>query len=284
MNEKNATDPQEKKNMKNATTPTTNEQKENGTMNKRPRKTTKPSKPQPQTLKEAEQEVLSKLVGSFTHYDGATIRWHQYTDHYELIFTDDFIAPTSRGGMMMDRSGYNVPPQLPGRLNPIGGLLTDIVIDMKASDHSKPVHVYVSSYGGEVTALSMILQQLLSFPTRIGINLGTACSCGWMLLFACQERYVSPFSQAMYHDISLLTGGKHTELRHNAEFMGKLQKELLKVTDTVNVLTERELELGRTTEVWFTGRELIERGAAKDYTEFLAQQRLVQDEKNVPHT
>ena len=260
---------------------TVNEQKEAEAMNKRPGKNAKSPKAKPSTLKEAEQEVLSKLVGSFAHYDGATIRWHQYPDHYELIFTDDFIAPTSRGGMMMETAGYNAPPmRLPGCGNS-DGLLTDVIIDMKASDRSKPVYVYVSSYGGEVTALSMILQQLLTFPTRIGINLGTACSCGWMLLFACQERYVSPFSQAMYHDIALMTGGKHTELRHNADFMGKLQKELLKVTDTTKILTERELELGRTSEVWFTGRELIERGAAKDYMDFLAQQSTETDREGV---
>lgn len=263
---------------------TVNEQKEAESMNKRPGKNAKSPKAKPSTLKEAEQEVLSKLVGSFAHYDGATIRWHQYPDHYELIFTDDFIAPTSRGGMMMDTTGYNAPPmRLPGYGNSASGLLTNVIIDMKASDRSKPVHVYVSSYGGEVTALSMILQQLLTFPTRIGINLGTACSCGWMLLFACQERYVSPFSQAMYHDIALMTGGKHTELRHNADFMGKLQKELLKVTDTTKILTERELELGRTSEVWFTGRELIERGAAKDYMDFLAQQSVAKDGEGASH-
>ena len=89
-----------------------------------------------------------------------------------------------------------------------------------------------------------------------------------MLLFACQERYVSPFSQAMYHDISGFCGGKHTELQRNAEFIGRWQKELLKITDTTKVLTEKELELGRTTEVWLTGRELIERGAARDYSEY----------------
>ena len=37
----------------------------------------------------------------------------------------------------------------------------------------------------------------------------------------------------------------------------------------LDAMLEKELELGRTTEVWFTGRELIERGAAKDYSEYL---------------
>jgi len=73
----------------------------------------------------------------------------------------------------------------------------------------------------------------------------------------------------MYHDMSSMCFGKHSELQSSAEFMARWQKELLKSTDTVKVLTQKELDLGRTSEVWLTGRELIERGAAKDYAEYL---------------
>ena len=194
-------------------------------------------------------------------YENKAIRWLDKGDHYELIFTDDFITPSSSG------AGRQGPIPFP----PVFGnsLLTDIILDMREGIKEKEVHVFVGSFGGEVAALNMILQQLLTYQYRVGINLGTACSCGWMLLFACQERYVSPFSQAMYHDISTICGGKHTELQRNAEFMGRWQKELLKITDTAKVLTEKELELGRTTEVWLPGRELIARGAAKAYSEYL---------------
>ena len=193
-------------------------------------------------------------------YDGSTIRWIDKGDHYELIFTDDFITPSSTARL----SGNQFPVFRSGN-----ALLTDIIMDMRDGCKSKELHVFVGSFGGEVAALNMILQQLLTYEYRVGINLGTACSCGWMLLFACQERYVSPFSQAMYHDISSIHGGKHSELKLSAEFMGRWQDELLKITDTTKVLTEKELELGRTSEVWLTGQQLIERGAAKDYNEYL---------------
>ena len=193
-------------------------------------------------------------------YARQAIRWEDKGDHYELIFTDDFVTPSSAGlrqsnGLIAFNSG--------------SALLTDIVMDMRNGNKHKEVHVFVGSFGGEVAALNMILQQLLTYDYRVGINLGTACSCGWMLLFACQERYVSAFSQAMYHDMSTVCGGKHSELQRNAEYMARWQKELLKITDTVKVLAEKELELGRTTEVWLTGRELIERGAAREYSEYL---------------
>ena len=193
-------------------------------------------------------------------YDKKAVRWLDKGDHYELIFTDDFVTPSSAGLRQSD--GFIA-------FNTGSSLLTDIVQDMREGNKRKEVHVFVGSFGGEVAALNMILQQLLTYDYRVGINLGTACSCGWMLLFACQERYVSTFSQAMYHDMATVCGGKHSELQRNAEYMARWQQELLKITDTAKVLTEKELELGRTSEVWLTGRELIERGAAKDYSEYL---------------
>ena len=196
-------------------------------------------------------------------YDFQAIRWLDKIDHYELIFTDDFVTPTSGSGR---------PGKMPFSFPHGNSILTDIITDMREGQKSKEVHVFVGSFGGEVAALNMILQQLMTYEHRVGINLGTACSCGWMLLFACQERYVSPFSQAMYHDISSYCGGKHSELQHSAEFMGRWQDELLKITDTAKVLTKKELELGRTTEVWLTGKDLIDRGAAKDYSEYLTRQ------------
>ncbi|MBQ7403135.1 MAG: ATP-dependent Clp protease proteolytic subunit [Lentisphaeria bacterium] len=193
-------------------------------------------------------------------YRGKTIRWIEKPDHYELIFTDDFITPSSAG---IGHGGDDFLAIKTG-----SSLLTDIVLDMREGDKTKEVHVFIASLGGEVAALNMIMQQLLSYEYRVGINLGTACSCGWMLLFACHERYVSPFSQTMYHDISSICGGKHAELQRNAEFMNRWQKELLQFTDTEKVLTGKELELGKTTEVWLTGQELIDRGAAKPYSEY----------------
>ena len=49
----------------------------------------------------------------------------------------------------------------------------------------------------------------------------------------------------------------------------------MKVTDAAKILTEKEVELGKTSEVWFTGAELIERGAAKDYSEYLTRPKIL---------
>ena len=187
-------------------------------------------------------------------YKDKAIRFIDKGTYYELIFCDDFVSPTS-GNFSSDSKPYT--------------LLTDVIMDMKNANHSKEIHIFVASFGGQVEALAMILQQILEFRYRVGINLGMADSCGWMLLFACQERYASPFSEFLYHGMSSISFGKVHELRNVTNYYEKWFAEIMDRTDTKKVLTKEEIKLGETSEVWLTGAELIKRGAVKDYAEYV---------------
>ena len=182
-------------------------------------------------------------------YKGKPIRFNDKGDHYELIFADEF--------------------RIPGRQDELRDqVVTDVVEDMINADHDKEIHVFVASYGGSCYCLCMLLQQLLEFNHRVAINLGMADSAGWMLTFACQELYGSPFCDYMYHEMSSIYFGKISESKRITSFASELWAELLKRTDTDKVLTMDERKLGETSEVWLTGAELIRRGAIKDYSEY----------------
>lgn len=139
---------------------------------------------------------------------------------------------------------------------------------MRNANHDKELHIFIASFGGSVHALNMILQCALEFKYRVAINMGMADSCGWMLTFIYQERYGSPWCEYMYHEMSWITFGKTVESKNQAEFASKWWKELFDKTCTNEVLTAEELKPGETSEVWFTGAELIKRGAIKDYSEY----------------
>ena len=114
-------------------------------------------------------------------YKDRDIRFIDKDDHYELIFTDEFNTPTSG-------TYNNDKPET---------LITDVITDMRAADKTKELHIFVGSFGGLVVGLNMLLQQVFEFEFRVGINLGTACSCGFMLLASCNEIYTAEFSQWM---------------------------------------------------------------------------------------
>ena len=202
---------------------------------------------------------MSEILKTDDKYKDKAIRFIDKNDYYELIFTDDFMPPSS--GTYDGQKNYT--------------LITDIITDMRNADKNKELHIFIGSYGGAVTCLNMIFQQVLSFNYRVGINLGMADSCGWMLYFTCHERYTSSYSQFMYHEMSCFRYGKVKELEKDIKFSKEWWNELFENTFTKDVLTEDELKLGETSEVWLTGKEVIKRGFAKDYSEYINRKKLI---------
>lgn len=184
-------------------------------------------------------------------YENKAIRFYDKGTHCELIFTDDFNLPSS--GQMHDGIEANT-------------LITDIVTDLRRANKDKEIHIFVSSFGGYVIGLNMFLQELMQFKHRVGINIGTACSCGFMLLAYCEELYTSPFAEFMYHSMFSVNGGKVTEVKKRNEFDEKLWKLIVQNSYVNEMLTPDELKLAETSEVWLTGADLINRGVAADYT------------------
>lgn len=184
-------------------------------------------------------------------YANKAIRFVDKGAYYELIFTDDFNMPSSGGGTM--------PPDT---------LVTDIITDLRNANKDKELHIFVGSYGGYVSCLNMLLQQVKGFKYRVGVNLGTACSCGFMLLANCDELYTSPFSEFMYHCMWGVSVGKVTEIKNKNQFDAKWWKMLVENSFIKDILTPDELKLGETSEVWLSGQDLIDRGVAMDYEQY----------------
>lgn len=181
-------------------------------------------------------------------YAGKNIRFYNKGNHYELILADRFTIPGDYG--VGDDPNSN---------------LVDVINDLRAADKSKELHIFVESYGGDVSCLNMLLQQVMQFQYRVGINTGSACSCGFMLLMFCHEIYCSPFSEFMYHAMWTVTVGKVSECKNFNKFSERWWKELIDNSFIKRVLTEEELAKGETTEVWLTGAEMIERRLVNDY-------------------
>lgn len=190
-------------------------------------------------------------------YKGKAIRFVDKGDHYELIFTDDFNIPASDS------------PNSTGDI-----VVTDIITDLRAANKHKELHIFVGSFGGYVVCLNMILQEVFEFDYRVGINLGTACSCGFMLLASCNEIYTSPFSQWMYHEMSSLSYGKTQEIKNSNAYHSKWWEILSTVTNAKRFLTEEEIKLGETSEVWLTGQDIIDRKCAMPYNMYATRKAL----------
>lgn len=100
-------------------------------------------------------------------------------------------------------------------------------------DPGKPIVVYIDSYGGQVDALSSMIETLDQIPNPVvTVAVGKAMSCGAILLSHGDLRFCGKHSRVMVHEVSGGTGGDVHDMhadtleikRLNEYFMGLLAK------------------------------------------------------------
>jgi ATP-dependent Clp endopeptidase proteolytic subunit ClpP len=107
------------------------------------------------------------------------------------------------------------------------------VMEVAKSDPSRPVIVYIDSYGGYVDALAKMIETLDEIPNPIiTACMGKAMSCGAILLSHGDVRFLGRHSRVMVHEVSSGTIGNVQDMKEdvketvrlNEYFMGLLAK------------------------------------------------------------
>lgn len=109
----------------------------------------------------------------------------------------------------------------------------DQVLEVAAMGPTKPVVIYIDSYGGYVDALAKMIETLDEIPNPVVTAcMGKAMSCGAFLLSHGDVRFLGRHSRVMIHEVSSGTVGHVQDMkddvketvRLNAHFMGLLAK------------------------------------------------------------
>lgn len=167
-------------------------------------------------------------------------------DHYELIYTGEF-----------ESIGRNSTE------------MTNLLRDLKNGNKDKELHILISSVGGDVENLILILQQVLQYNHRVTVCCGAALSAGFILWATGHEKYVSPYSELMYHTIYSGYAGKGVELTNYGNHIERLTSKLMEAVNMQDLISEEDLQKGKSTEVWYTGEDFINSGKALDYSEYV---------------
>ena len=178
-------------------------------------------------------------------YSGEAVSFHEVDDHYELTFTGEF-----------------------GSFGRDNHVFTDLINDLKNGDKSLELHIFISSVGGDTETLAAIMQQVLQYRQRVTIGSGLCCSAGFFLWATGNEKYISRYSELMYHSPSCCYEAKVSELNDFSAHMNKLTEGLIDAAHIRDLIPESDIERGKTTEVWYTGSDFIDSGKAKDYDEY----------------
>ena len=185
------------------------------------------------------------LPGMDDDYYNQPVMFRDCDDHYELIYTGEF-EDVGKDSIAV----------------------TKLIQDLKDGDKDMELHILINSIGGSVDNLSFVLQQVLEYRHRVTICCGSALSAGFILWACGHERYVSPYSELMYHTIYSGYEGKGTELTSYGNHVERLTMELMEAVNMKDIISKDDMERGKSTEVWYLGKDFIESGKAKDYSEY----------------
>lgn len=112
-------------------------------------------------------------------------------------------------------------------------LFREQVLSVSKMDPTRPVVIYIDSYGGYVDALAKMIETLDEIPNPIVTAcLGKAMSCGAILLSHGDVRFLGKHSRIMIHEVSSGAGGNIQDMkddvkesvRLNDHFIGLLAK------------------------------------------------------------
>ena len=127
--------------------------------------------------------------------------------------------------------------------------------------------VYIASAGGQIDMLMELAGSLQRFENLITVSLSDACSAGFMLWCLGHVRVVAPNAEMMIHRETSGYANKTDLVLERFEFLKRRFESIFEEMCGA-VLDADEMEKARWSEVWFLGKDLIERGKAISWDQF----------------
>lgn len=102
------------------------------------------------------------------------------------------------------------------------------VLEVAKSDPTRPVVIYIDSYGGYVDALAKMIETLDEIPNPVvTVCMGKAMSCGAILLSHGDVRFLGRHSRVMIHEVSSGTYGNVHDMKEDVKETDRLNKHFL---------------------------------------------------------
>lgn len=102
------------------------------------------------------------------------------------------------------------------------------VLKASKADPSRPIVIYIDSFGGQVDALAKMIATMDEIPnTTITVAMGKAMSCGAILLSHGDIRFCDSHSRIMVHEVSSGTFGDVNDMKADVKETARLNEQFL---------------------------------------------------------
>jgi ATP-dependent Clp protease protease subunit len=139
-----------------------------------------------------------------------------------------------------------------------------IAKELSELDTSKPLTVYINSYGGEVGEGLAIYNQLKRFEKCKTVVDGFAASIASVIFMAGKERVMSPSSLLFIHNAWTYAQGNSDELRKTADDLEKITSASISAYMEHISIDEDKLKEMLGAETWISADEAVEMGFATE--------------------
>lgn len=136
---------------------------------------------------------------------------------------------------------------------------------LEYSDHTKPITVYVDTYGGSVDAALLMYDVIKTCSCPINtVGMGKVMSAGVLLLAAGDKgyRYISPNTRVMIHEVSSGVRGTVSEMDNAINESRRLQEVYIKILAKNTGKSLSQIKKDITVDKFMTAQEAIKYGIA----------------------
>lgn len=137
------------------------------------------------------------------------------------------------------------------------GMVHDALKEANGSD----VEVHINSGGGSVFDGSEIYTALKDYEGNVTVKIvGLAASAASVIAMAGDKVLMSPTSQMMIHNASVLAAGDYRDMEHTAEVLKNVNKTIANAYRIKSGLSDEELLELMNKETWFTPQQALDKG------------------------
>lgn len=137
------------------------------------------------------------------------------------------------------------------------GMVHDALKKANGSD----VEVHINSGGGSVFDGSEIYTALKDYEGNVTVKIvGLAASAASVIAMAGDKVLMSPTSQMMIHNASVLAAGDYRDMEHTAEVLKNVNKTIANAYHIKSGLSDEELLELMNKETWFTPQQALDKG------------------------
>lgn len=127
--------------------------------------------------------------------------------------------------------------------------------------NSNPIILFINSDGGYVAdGIALMDVMLLVRSPIITIVNGHACSMAAFIAMIGKERYMTPNSQIMFHDISGGSSDYLEKTKYSIENTLKIRDRMEELVKKYTKFTTKDIEVARYGELWLFAEEALKKG------------------------